>query len=320
MMEGAEISSGRAYPGALRALGILARLRLRRSYNLLTVGMLAMLGRGSKTAKRQATPAKRTVGWMLGLFLIVIMGFTYSVMSRDAILHLHCDLNPTHVCGLAGPGKFSNNETRAVALDFMSTAMSTPVAGGLALELALLCVTAILLMLGARGAAQQEWDFEWLATMPLRRRTLLWGRVIERAVPTGLGFFLLVPFCIALAWSAGLRWSAPPVGVLLGMILLACVAPFVALFDTGLRMALPPARMRNTQAVIALFGMPLMLLAMTPATSVPLRLIFDLAHAVPAWIVWTPPGLAVRLATAPAFGEALPLAALLLAQTALLMT
>jgi ABC-2 type transport system permease protein len=164
---------------------------------------------------------------------------------------------------------------------------------GAILGATLLLLAALFITLASREITRPEWDLEWLVTLPLPLSTLLSSRLVERAVTNSAGFVALGPFLSILAWECGYRWTAPLIGFGLTFALLFAVATFQTLVDTGLRMSLPPPKLRNLQAVISVVSvLPLML-----AMSMGIRdnvFVFGWAAALPDWTSWLPTGLAVR--------------------------
>jgi hypothetical protein len=185
------------------------------------------------------------------------------------------------------------------------TVLAPGVLHGAAIEVMLLGLATLFVVLASREIVQPEWDLEWLVTLPLPLSTLLLGRLVERAVTNSAGILILGPFLSVIAWECGLRWSAPLVGIGFTFALLFVVATFQTLVDTGLRLSLPPPKLRNLQAVISLVSMLPMLLAFSiamPGNS----LLLDWVPALPGWIDVLPTGLAVR-ALAAADGSSMAL-------------
>ncbi len=157
----------------------------------------------------------------------------------------------------------------------------------------LLLLSALLLALARRDLAQPEWDLEWLATLPLPLSTLLSGQLIERAATNSIGFVVLVPFLSMVAWGCGYVWTAPLLGLGLAAALLFAVATVQMMVDTGLRLSMSPPQLRNLQAVISLVAVAPLLPALAMGLHADSSL-FGWIAALPDWIIWLPPGLAVR--------------------------
>eukprot|EP01034_Spumella_vulgaris_P006771 gene6771-8632_t len=101
--------------------------------------------------------------------------------------------------------------------------------------------------------------------------------------------------------------------------LLMLAAMMRTLADTGLRLSLPASQLRNLQALASILSMPLMYVGISYSMWSNDSFTVDWARNFPAWSLWTPPGLAVQALTASAAAGAAQAAALLLAQTALLL-
>lgn len=259
-----------------RAIWLLTRLRLLRLLNQL---------------RSAGTRGKRGRHGLLVLGVAAVMLFGLFQLSSLSVLHLHCQLDSGSACPSdadAALGDFT--------LSLAGGAFSAALAGGLTLQLTLALLVATVLPLAGREMAQPDWDLEWLVTLPLSRPLLLMARVVERAFSNPVGLLGLFPLCCTIAWAAGARWSAPLLGAVVTLPLLLTAALLWTLVDTGLRLKLAPARLRNLQALVSLFSMPLMFLAISfsSSPSVNVTLQFDLARAVPPWALWTPAGLAVQ--------------------------
>jgi ABC-2 type transport system permease protein len=187
------------------------------------------------------------------------------------------------------------------------------VLNGAALAATLLLLSALFMTLAAREIAQPEWDFEWLATLPLPLPTLLLSRMTERALTNAPGLVLLGAFLSTLAFECGYRWSAPLFGLSLALALLFVVGALQTLVDTGLRLTLAPAKLKNLQAVVSIIaGLPLLLaISMSVRDNV---FVFGWAAALPEWATYLPPGLATRALAAADAGAAARWSALMVGE------
>ncbi|HJU99194.1 MAG TPA: type II CAAX endopeptidase family protein [Burkholderiaceae bacterium] len=304
-----------AAPSHGRAMLLMARLRLTRLLNQASALSLRAFRR--KRAGRVATPGKRRNAWLLAVFIAVMAGFSFTQLARNAVLNLHCHID-------AACAASDGHGTASIALEqgvagLAAAPFSPHLTSALTMMLTLLLLVSVLMALGSRELAQADWDLEWLVTLPVRRKTLLWGRVLERSVSNPPALFALLPLCGLLAWYSGWRWSVPLAVLAMASLLLPLTALCHTLADTGLRMWLPASQLRNLQALTSLAAMPIlyfvMALGMPGGASFPL----EWASAWPAWTVWTPPGLMIQLLQAATPGHAAALAALLLAQVGLLL-
>jgi len=296
--------------GTARAAWLLARLRLRRLLNLATVSM-----RRKPDTGRAATAGKRRGRWLLPLAMALAMTFAFAHLSHQIVVNLHCELVHGDPC--AGYDDVEGRER--VAGDAMRAAPFSPaLAHGLAMELCLLWLVALLVPLGSRELAQPDWDLEWLVTLPVRRKGLLWARVLERTVTNPTGWLVLWPAALMIGWHAGLRWLAAPAATAVALALLALAAAVRTLVDTGLRLSLAPSQLRNLQAAISVAAMPLIYLVIALSTGGN-GMTMGWARAWPGWTLWTPPGLAVQWLDARTVPAALGFGALLALQAAALL-
>jgi membrane protease YdiL (CAAX protease family) len=184
---------------------------------------------------------------------------------------------------------------------------------GATLLATLLLLSALMTTIGSREIARPEWDLEWLATLPLPLSVLLSSRLIERGLTNAASLITLGPFLSILAWECGCRWTAPLAGFALALALAFVVATFQTLVDTGLRMSVSPPRLRNLQAVMSLLGvLPLLLAA--PIVFRDDAFAFRWAAALPDWMSFVPPGLAVRALSAADHGAAAAWSALMVGE------
>ncbi|TWI63551.1 hypothetical protein IP91_03522 [Pseudoduganella lurida] len=290
------------------AAWLLARLRIRRLLNLASTPLRR------KKPGRAATASKRRGRWLLPVFVALMMTLAFTHMSYGIVLNLQCELAP----GTACDAQMQESERQQVAAGELAGGSFGPaVKAGLALELTLLWLVALLVPLGSRELAQPDWDLEWLVTLPVQRKALLWARVLERSVTNPTGMLVLWPTCAVIAWLAGLRWSAPFAALAAALVLLLLAAVLRTLADTGLRLRLAPSQLRNLQAAISLAAMPLIYLVI--ALSLPGGgVTMEWARAWPAWTLWTPPGVALQWLEARTLSATLGWFAVLAAQAALL--
>ncbi len=296
-----------------RAMWLIARLRLQRLANMFSRFKFGK----PKPGVRTATPAKNRTGWLFSSLIAAVMLLSLLNLARMSTLNMQCYLTPTSACLQARhPDGKVRIDLDAANAELHAAPLSSPVQLALTLQLSLLLVVSVMLPLSSREIAAADWDLEWLVTLPARRSTLLWGRIIERTLVNPTGWIMLLPCCAMTAWFAGYRWSAPLLGILGAALLLPLSAMLRTLADTGLRMSLAPSQLRNLQAVMGILGMPFMYLAFSFGTVRSSSMVLDLARRMPDWLMWTPPGLLLRLIDAPALLPALTVLALLLLELA----
>lgn len=296
-------------PSALQAIWLLIRLRLRR---LLNLSGSSLLFRRRQTGKsRAASPGKRRGRWIIGVLLLAPMLFSFGSIARNSVLNLHCQLDAVAACGLHGG-------MDAVSTQLMAGPFSAALLAGLTFQLTLLWLVSVLVPLGTGELSRPDWDLEWLVTLPASTSTVLWARVLERSVANPAGLLAVLPTSTMIAWYSGYGWWSPLPALAASLVLLMLAAMLRTLVDTGLRLSLAPSRLGNLQAMISI----LCLLPMYAGMSFGMGtqgFAFPWAAAMPAWSSWTPPGLAVAMLNAQTAGSALPAAAALLGQAALLL-
>lgn len=300
-------------PSAWRAIWLLTRLRLQRLLNVSGRGL--SLKKNSKS--RPATRGKRGGRWLLGALLLLPMLFSFGSIARHSVLNMHCLLDQVAACQARGSLHTGSHLLDPVIAQLMATPFSPALVGGLTLQLALLWLVSVLLPLGMGELSKPDWDLEWLVTLPVKKSTLLWARVLERTLVNPAGLLALWPSTTVIAWYSGQGWFSPLSGLVASLLLLALAAMLRTLVDTGLRLSLTPSRLGNLQAVISLAGLLPMYMGMSFGMGTG-GFAYAWAAAMPAWSSWTPPGLLLRLLNADGVAALLP-AVLLLAQTVLLM-
>jgi len=312
---------------APRAALLLARLRLRRWLNRIESIYRYRIGSPERKAGSRTSPAV----WIVSALVVLSMLGTSGNLAYRSITNLHQVLGSVEIHDDDPPGRDgtsaaspdaapadpSPRSLRRVPPAPHST-LAYGVLQGAALEAMLLLIAALLLTLAGREIVRAEWDLEWLATLPLPLSTLVLSRLTERAVTGSYAIIALAPFLTVLAWTCGYRWSAPVLGVLMALPLLFLVACVHTLVDTGLRLALAPARLKNIQAALSLASMLPLLVAMSaslPGNSV----VFTWASMLPEAMQWSPTGLAVRAIAASDLRSTLILAVVLTAEAVTLV-
>jgi membrane protease YdiL (CAAX protease family) len=280
----------------LRAVRLLTALRLTRLANQFSMVYNRRLG---GTVSRRASPGKGRNRWVVSGVVALLMLFTYGNLTRQSIVNLRFALDP--------PGSAE------------SGAISDALMRGLSMEMTLLLLVVILVSLGTRELAQPDWDLEWLVTLPVRMPTLLWSRLLERSVANPVGVLTLLPAGTILAWGGGLRWSAVLVGAIGVFPLLLLGALARTLVDTGLRLRLAAAKLRNLQAVLSIASLLLLYSVMSLGLRSPLAFILGWARDFPAWACWLPPGLVVRALGPTSLPQHLGFGGLLLLESAVLL-
>ena len=316
-----------------RAAWLLIRLRLVRLLN--QIG--SVFRRQKKTEPgapgRGATPGKAKLGWLVGSLAGLSMLLVFTSIAHQAVSNMKRELGSVAV--LATSDQTADSASSVDGGDPTGRAkryrkaerVSLPPAPGrflspgvlhcATLEVCFLLLAALLVALGSRELAQPDWDLEWLVTLPMTLPTLLGVRIVERTIVNPAGLLALWPFLSLLVWEGGYRYLAPVLGLAFTLILLVITALLRTLVDTGLRLVLPPPKLRNLQAVISIGGVLALYLAMS--VGMPGRsFVLDWSQSLPVWAMWLPPGLAVRALTSTSLGATVPEVAFLLFEVALI--
>jgi ABC-2 type transport system permease protein len=297
-----------------RAMWLLTRLRLRRQLNQ----MQAIYNRPLSGDKRRvATGGKSRNRWLLTSFVGVAMLFSFGNLSRQSVLNLQRAAQATSTAqdAQAPIGTAASVPRAEIALPSTADVLTRAIS----MEFSLLLLVVILLSLGARELAQPDWDLEWLVTLPFGSATLLASRLAERTVANPTGFIMLLPMGTVLAWRAGFRWSAPLLALTVTVPLLVLAALARTLVDTGLRLSLPPSRLRNLQALLSIVSIVLLYSTLSLGMRSPLHFVLDWARDFPAWATELAPGLAVRALGAHGFFERSVFTLLLYGEVALVV-
>jgi len=316
-----------------RAAWLLIRLRLVRVLN--QTGSAFRLWKKAKPGApgRGATPGKAKLGWLVGSLAGLFMLWAFTSIAHQAVSNMKRELGSAPTLATSNQAADSassadgHDPTRDAKRYRKAERMPLPeapgrflspgVLHGATLEACFLLLAALLVALGSRELAQPDWDLEWLVTLPMNLWTLLGVRIIERTIVNPAGLLALWPFLSLLAWEGGYRYLAPILGLAFTLILLVITALLRTLVDTGLRLILPPPKLRNLQAVISIGGVLALYLAMS--VGMPGRsFVLDWSQSLPVWAMWLPPGLAVRALTSASLGTTLPELALLLLEVTLI--
>jgi membrane protease YdiL (CAAX protease family) len=261
-------------PGTARALRLLVGLHLRRLLNRLHRNLSRSVGGG-----RVATPRKSTRSAFVGL---VIAGLFLLAMFLRAE-HLVANLT-------GGSAGLSSDAVLALA-----TAAT-------ALWLGLLCIS-----LGNPAAelAQAARRTEWLLTFPVPVRSLLLARIGAYAVEDWWIWLTAFPLLATTYRHAGLGVAGWALAPLLTVAIALLQASARCVVEALLARWLSPARLNNARAALQLAALVLLgaLYAVAFTEQVPPGVVRS-AAAAGVVTAWTPFGLAVRVATSPAFALA----------------
>jgi membrane protease YdiL (CAAX protease family) len=278
-----------------RSTWLLIRLRLRRLVNQLTAASVKKAGGKTRTGN----PGKKSSKVMVYIAsAMMLLGF--GTIARQSVVNLHLALDP--------PDTF-----------WRTVEFSGPLLIGISFLLLVLWLSSVLLTIASGELAKGDWDLEWLITLPIRSDTLLWARILERSIVSPSVVIALLPACTVVAWYSGYRWSAPLLGVLSAWPLSLLAALGRTLLDTGLRLRMRAAQLRNLHAVISVLSIVVMYLAISMGLPGKQSFMLGIAQRMPDWLAWTPPGITVRALNERSFADALLLTLALIAQVGVLV-
>lgn len=300
---------------------LLTRLRLRRLANLTGAMSRLSFGRKKAAAARTGTARKGGTGWLLAIVVGLLMLAAFVNIARESYENLHRVLvvQPLDEADRRAHGETSHPGEKFTSRGPASRTFSPPLLLGAAGLLTLLVLMAVCNDLGTRELARPEWDLEWLLTLPVGLTALLWARLVERSVTSLFAWLALWPLCTVLAWKSGAPWwAAPGLGLVACLPLCLLAALLRSLVDIGLRLHLAPPRLRNLQALMSVVGLLGMYLALSIGTSRGSSAGIELVSGLPAWALWTPPGLVVRALNAAQLASGLLWMGLAVAEVAVL--
>jgi ABC-2 type transport system permease protein len=256
----------------LASTGLLIRLRVRRLINQMSaVGTAKKPGNKARTGN----PGKKS---SKAIFYVIwpLMLFGFGSLAAQALTNLHLGLDEA--------------DTFWRTVEFSAT-----LAVGVTFMLLVMWTSALLITVASGELAKSDWDLEWLITLPVRSDTLVWARILERSLVQPSGVLQLGTTCMVIAWFSGYRWLAPIVGLLAAWPLMLLGALVRTLLDTGLRLRMRPARLRNLHAVLAVLSIITLYLGISFGLRDKAQFMIGVAAAMPEWLLWTPAGLTVRV-------------------------
>lgn len=287
--------AGRTAAPLVHSAWLLIRLRVRRLGNQLLAASQPKDGK----KKRIGNPGKKTSRVLLYLATpMMLLGFGF--IALQAVVNLHLAVDP--------PDTF-----------WRTVEFSAPLLVGLSFLLLVLWLSSLLLTIASGELAKGDWDLEWLITLPIRSDTLLWARILERGIVSPSVAIALLPVCTVIAWHSGYRWSAPLLGVLAAWPLSLLAALARTLLDTGMRLTMSAAKLRNLHAVVSVLSIVALYLAISLGLPGKADFMIGIAKSMPQWLTWTPLGLTVRALNERTFIDALLLTLALVAQVSVLL-
>lgn len=298
--------------GFSQALFLLLRLQIVRSVRQITGG-LRLFRKKDADEKRAATAGKSKNSWILGGFIALSMLYAFGNIAYQAVSNIReaagtVKLLSTAVPKAAPAAKKASPAAKPPVVPAQrphsARRLALPVAEGFALppkvlstltfEALLLLIAVTLVSIANGELTRPDWDLEWLATLPVPLSTLLSARILSRAAVNQMGLFALLPFVAIVAWASGYRALAPLIGFAAALPLLVMAATVQTLCDTGLRLRLGPAQLRNLQAGFSILSVLVLFLAMSPGMPAKGGYVVQWGASMPAWTFWLPPGLAIQ--------------------------
>lgn len=291
---------------------------LLRLYSIRTLNQLAAIYQRFRPKKaasqRTATPGKFKLGWLAGGLLMILMGFSFVNLARHSVDTMMQRLGSEITTISTSNTSRHAQEIYKPLPPMPGFALPNGVMQGAALQTAILMIAITLGVLGNSSLSQDDWELEWLTTLPVPLSTILGIRIAIRALLNPYGLYGLWPFLSVVAWFCGYRVGAPLLGFAVSFLLLLTVATIQTVVDTGLRLRMSPPKLRNLQAIFAVLSLPCLFLAFS--SSHPGSFVLQWAPSWPAWSSWLPPGLAVQAVASNDLSSIFPAVAVLLIETA----
>ncbi|MDP9650918.1 CPBP family intramembrane glutamic endopeptidase [Paraburkholderia caledonica] len=206
--------------------------------------------------------------------------------------------------------------------DALASYAGSPELGGVALRgmtmlASMLWLISVLYPISLSLRSGPEWDFEWIATLPMPRGTLLCARIIERGLVNPIAWIALLTPSAVVASHSGAGWFAAVYAILVAVPLLLTVSSIWTILDLGLHLTLAPSTLRNLQAVLGIALTSAIFLIAYLRTPKGEGFAVMLADHTPAWSIWTPLGLANQIVSVPVGVDTFGLYGLLLLEVGL---
>ena len=160
------------------------------------------------------------------------------------------------------------------------------------LLMAWIFVTLVFMSLASQDLGKVGWTVEWLFTLPVSGRSLMLAQLAQLAILNPVAWVLTLAMTTAILAAAGFGLMAlvAALVIALGMNLMVASVRLVA--ETWLRQRLPHTRLKNYQALAAIFGMlGLMSLFILPHMRTFPRGLLDWLATSSDWMLLFPPSL-----------------------------
>ena len=146
--------------------------------------------------------------------------------------------------------------------------------------------------LGSRNQdlGQVEWSTEWLFTLPASGRDLFGAQILGHAFIDPFAWIGTIPLLLVVYLAAGAGWVVAASAAMCNSLYLGLIMSSIRVVtETWLRKRLPPARLKNLQAIFTLLGIVLlfMLFALARSQEV-IQWVIRIARTESPWLIWTP--------------------------------
>jgi ABC-2 type transport system permease protein len=257
----------RATPSFYRTLLILSRLRFKRLMHSWNKQKL-FSSRKTPTTPGRTNPVSRGAGPALGLFVAFGLFFTFAMIHYGLQSRLLAEY----------PSAEAPNDYFLLE----------------AVLLGLVLITGLLNTIATQELVKPEWDLEWLMTMPVSKGSLMLGRILERAFIFPALYLFFYPALVLILFHDGWSWwSSALLAFFAELPAFLLMAVLQTILDTGLKMQVGPARLRNLKAFLNIVGMALLYLILLDASGVPSMLV-KIKDLVGPEFLYSPPGLLLR--------------------------
>jgi ABC-2 type transport system permease protein len=296
-----------------RTMRLLAGLRLRRLLNMV-IGQLRRQGRteGNVRSERRRLLARSGIGWIVMFSVLALIVYSTGDGIRHFLVALQC--HDDVLCRHTAAG-----HARTLVSYVGSPKLGGVTLRGMTMLATVLWLISVLYPFSLSLRSGPEWDFEWIATLPMPRGTLLCTRIIERGLVNPIAWIALLTPSAVVAWHSGAGWFAPVYGFLVVVPLLLTVSSIWTILDLGLHLTLAPSTLRNLQAVLGIAPTPAIFLIACLRTPKGEGFAVMLADHTPAWLIWTPLGLANQILSVPVGVDTFGLCGLLLLEVGLVI-
>ena len=294
--------------GAARTLALLLSVRVRRLKNALFFGARPPR---TRNARPDLVRAALRVGISAAVLTLTVWPICWGLgeiatKQKDAAIVQQLEVEP----GSEGPLDVIRPVRQRWVPEPPARGSTLPESSLRTQHLMLLMLIALLAFTELAGTRVERAppDLELLAALPLAPATIFTLRVIDESLLSLMGFLQVTPGLAALAWVAGHRFGAVPLAFALTPFLVLPLVQLRTLAEVELRTRLDARRLRNMRALLMLVtcvgGLALVAGAVAGSGGQMGSLLEGLRdHA--AALMWLPPGLVVRVLSAPSRGAAL---------------